>query len=186
MFLCFLPTSPSFTFMEAIVYTCESCTFQPQMPLKNTTGRLNCDWDGRNMSHAWEAKDTKRVLLGWKGCGRTRGKKVTPVTWKWALRIWTEFSWLRLRHAYHVVFINIRTHTFFVCLFGSLFYDAFSVTRLYSVDDRVESESWWWIDEVNHPYLKRDSNPWSQRSRDQGLDLRPRGHRDWPRAISWR
>jgi hypothetical protein len=27
---------------------------------------------------------------------------------------------------------------------GSLFYDAFSVTRLYSVDDRVINE-WWWI-----------------------------------------
>jgi hypothetical protein len=30
-------------------------------------------------------------------------------------------------------------------LFGSLFYDAFSVTRLNSVDDRVTSQ--WWIDE---------------------------------------
>jgi hypothetical protein len=27
---------------------------------------------------------------------------------------------------------------------SSLFYDALSVTRLYSVDDRVKSE-WWWI-----------------------------------------
>jgi hypothetical protein len=30
-----------------------------------------------------------------------------------------------------------------VCLFGSLFYDAFSVTRVYSVDDTVISE--WWL-----------------------------------------
>jgi hypothetical protein len=42
-------------------------------------------------------------------------------------------------------------------LLFSLFYDAFSVTRLYSVDDRVTSEC-----------LKRDSNPRSQRPSDQG------------------
>jgi hypothetical protein len=27
-----------------------------------------------------------------------------------------------------------------------------------------------------HPCLERDSNPWSQRPRDEGLRLRPRGH----------
>jgi hypothetical protein len=34
-----------------------------------------------------------------------------------------------------------------VVIFCSLFYDAFSVTRLYSADDRVTSE--WWIDALS-------------------------------------
>jgi hypothetical protein len=33
---------------------------------------------------------------------------------------------------------------FIIVMVGSLFNDAFSVTRLYSVDDRMISE-WWWI-----------------------------------------
>jgi len=36
------------------------------------------------------------------------------------------------------------THYHNECCFGSLFHYAFSVTRLYIVDDRVISE-WWWI-----------------------------------------
>jgi hypothetical protein len=57
--------------------------------------------------------------------------------------------------------------------FHSLFYYAFSVTRLYSVNDRVTSEWWWWrwIDEDKRPCLKRDSYPWSQCPSDQGLCL---------------
>jgi hypothetical protein len=63
--------------------------------------------------------------------------------------------------------------------FESLFYDALSVTRPYSVDNMVKSE-WWWIDEEKRPCLKRDSNPRSQRPCDQGLllRLRPPGHWD--------
>jgi hypothetical protein len=49
--------------------------------------------------------------------------------------------------------------------FGSLFYEAFSVT----------SKWWWWVDKDKRPCLKQDSNPWSQRPSDQGLRLRPRG-----------
>jgi hypothetical protein len=63
-----------------------------------------------------------------------------------------------------------------VC-FCSLLYGVFSVTRLYSIDDRVISE-WWWTDEDKHLYLKRDSNRRSQRSSGQGLRLRQRGHWD--------
>jgi hypothetical protein len=57
-------------------------------------------------------------------------------------------------------------------IFCSLFYDAFSVTRLYSADDRATRE-WWWINEDKHPCLKRDSNLQSQLLSDQGL--RPLG-----------
>jgi hypothetical protein len=67
--------------------------------------------------------------------------------------------------------------------FGSLFYDAFSVTRLYSVDDRVTSE-WWWVDEDKHPCLMRDSNPQSQHSSYQVLCPRLHGH--WDQLQSWR
>jgi hypothetical protein len=49
-------------------------------------------------------------------------------------------------------------------IFGTSFYDAFSVARLYNVDNRVTSE-WWWIDEEEHPYLEQDSNPRSQESK---------------------
>jgi hypothetical protein len=49
--------------------------------------------------------------------------------------------------------------------FCSLFYDAFSVTRLQSMDDRVAS-AWSWIDEDKHPCLKQDSNPRSRRPND--------------------
>jgi hypothetical protein len=38
----------------------------------------------------------------------------------------------------------------YVRIFCSLFDDTFSVTRLHSVDDRVTSEWWWWIDEDIH------------------------------------
>jgi hypothetical protein len=67
--------------------------------------------------------------------------------------------------------------------FDSLFYDAFSVTRPYSVDDTVTSE-WWWIDEDKHPCLKQDTNPRSQRSSHCGLRLRPRGHWDQPIVVA--
>jgi hypothetical protein len=53
----------------------------------------------------------------------------------------------------------------FPVIFVSLFYDAFSVTRQYSVYDRVTNEWLWWIDEDKHPCLKRDWNPRSQRPR---------------------
>jgi hypothetical protein len=70
-------------------------------------------------------------------------------------------------------------------LFGSLFYNDFSVTRLYSVDDGVTSE-WWWrrIDDDKHSCLKQDSKPWSQHPSDQGLWLRPHSHWDRKEA-SW-
>jgi hypothetical protein len=42
--------------------------------------------------------------------------------------------------------------------FGTLFYHAFSITRLYSVDGRVTAEWWWWIGEDKHPCLKQDLN----------------------------
>jgi hypothetical protein len=61
--------------------------------------------------------------------------------------------------------------------FCSLFYNDFSVIRLYDVDDRVTRE-WWWTDENWHPSLKRNSNPRSQRPSDQGLRLLQRGHCD--------
>jgi hypothetical protein len=64
---------------------------------------------------------------------------------------------------------------FIKSVFGTLFYDDFSVTRLYSASDRVTSE-WWWIVEDKHPYVKQESNPLSQRLSDQDLGLRPRGH----------
>jgi hypothetical protein len=50
-----------------------------------------------------------------------------------------------------------------------LFYDAFSVTRLYTVYDRVISVWWWWwwTEKDKHPCLKRDSNPRSQRLSNQ-------------------
>jgi hypothetical protein len=60
----------------------------------------------------------------------------------------------------------------------SLFYDAFWVTRLYSVDEGVTSEWWWSIGDDKHPCFKRDWNPRSQRPSDQNLRLRPRGHWD--------
>jgi hypothetical protein len=58
----------------------------------------------------------------------------------------------------------------------SLFCGSFSVTRLYSVDDRVISEWWWWMVKDKHPCLKRDSKPWSQCPSDQGLCLRLHSH----------
>jgi hypothetical protein len=61
----------------------------------------------------------------------------------------------------------------FGTFFGTLIYDVFSVTRLYSVDDRVTSE--WWIDENKHLCLK-DLNSRFQRPSHQGL--RP-GSRDF-------
>jgi hypothetical protein len=73
------------------------------------------------------------------------------------------------------VFVYIYKQNFSV-LFGSLFCDAFSVTRLYSVHDRMISEWWCWVDEDNNPCLNRDSNPQSQRPSNQGLRLRPSGH----------
>jgi hypothetical protein len=75
-----------------------------------------------------------------------------------------------------LVFKNsAKRSTWHLDAMGSLvdFHDAFSWTRLYSVDDRVISE-WWWTDEDKYPCLKRDSNPWSQRPSDKGLRLRPR------------
>jgi hypothetical protein len=67
-------------------------------------------------------------------------------------------------------------------LFGSIFYCAFSVTTLHSVDERVTSEWWWWIDEDKYTYLERDLNPRSQCPSDQGLHLTPRGH--WDRLLN--
>jgi hypothetical protein len=55
-----------------------------------------------------------------------------------------------------------------------LFYDAISVTRLYSVDDRVTGE-WWWIDKGKHPYVKQDSNSRSKRWRPTPQTARSRG-----------
>jgi hypothetical protein len=55
---------------------------------------------------------------------------------------------------------------------GNLFFNTFSVTRPYNVDDRVTNEWWWWIDTVKHLCLKQDSNPQCQRPRDKGLCLR--------------
>jgi hypothetical protein len=73
---------------------------------------------------------------------------------------------------------------------GSLFYNAFSVTRLYSVNDTATSEWWWWIAEHKHPCLKQDLNPWSQHPSNQGLSLRPHGHCDWrydeSRTVPWK
>jgi hypothetical protein len=56
---------------------------------------------------------------------------------------------------------------------GSLFYEAFSVPRPYSVDVMVTSE-WWWIDEDKHPCLKLNSNPRSHRPSNKSLLLIPR------------
>jgi hypothetical protein len=42
-----------------------------------------------------------------------------------------------------------------IFLFDSLFYDAFLISRLYSVDDRVTSGWWWWIDKENVHVLSR-------------------------------
>jgi hypothetical protein len=53
-------------------------------------------------------------------------------------------------------------------LFGCFFYDALSVTRLYSVCDRMTSE-WWWTDEDKHPYQE------SKRSRRTPQRTRPLG-----------
>jgi hypothetical protein len=61
-------------------------------------------------------------------------------------------------------------------IFASLFYDAFSVTNIYSVD-RVTSE-WRWTDEDKHPCPKRNSNPRSQLPGDQDLRLKPRSYWD--------
>jgi hypothetical protein len=58
---------------------------------------------------------------------------------------------------------------------GDLFYDTFSVTTLYSVDDGVTNE-WWRINKDKHPCFKGNMNPRSQGPSDQGL--RPRGHWD--------
>jgi hypothetical protein len=85
-------------------------------------------------------------------------------TQKWQLKNTTKGT---------VCFLSSFFHCRHVHLFCSLFYYTFSVTRLYSVDDRVLSE--WWIDEDKHPCLNRDSNPMSQLLSDQGLRLRPRG-----------
>jgi hypothetical protein len=71
-----------------------------------------------------------------------------------------------------------RTEPFVFC---SLFNDAFSVIRLYSVDGRMTSE-WWWIDEDKHPCLKRDTNPRSQRPSNQDLRIRPRSY--WERLLT--
>jgi hypothetical protein len=69
-----------------------------------------------------------------------------------------------------------------VGIFSSLFYDAFSLSGLCSVDNTVTTK-WWWIDEHNLPCLKRVSNPRSQRLSDKGLRLRPRSR--WDRPASW-
>jgi hypothetical protein len=81
-----------------------------------------------------------------------------------------DFRFSRRRYEYDSIFCCCVVY-----FFGSLFYDAFSVSIVYSDDDRVTSE-WWWTDEDKHPYLKRNSNPRSQRPSDQDLRLRPRGH----------
>jgi hypothetical protein len=72
-------------------------------------------------------------------------------------------------------------YTFFLLSIFGIFYDAFSVPRLYSVDDTVTAEWWWWIDEDKQPCLKRDSNPLSQSPRDQGLRFWRRGR--WERLF---
>jgi hypothetical protein len=53
-------------------------------------------------------------------------------------------------------------------------YDTFSVSRLYSVDDKMTSESWCKYED-KYSFLKRNSKPGSQRPSDQGLRLEPRG-----------
>jgi hypothetical protein len=58
--------------------------------------------------------------------------------------------------------------------FGSLFYNAFSVTRPNSIDDKVTSE-WRWTDKDKHPCIKQDSNPQSQCQSNEVLCLRPLG-----------
>jgi hypothetical protein len=62
-----------------------------------------------------------------------------------------------------------RFHLAKIVIICSLFYDAFSVTRLYSVYNRVTSEWRRWIDENKHQCLTRDSNPRSQRPSNRCL-----------------
>jgi hypothetical protein len=69
--------------------------------------------------------------------------------------------------------LGVNPCVYIKIIFGTLFYDAFSVTRLYSVYDRITSKWWLWIDEGKHPCLKRNSNPQSQRPSDQGLRVTP-------------
>jgi hypothetical protein len=78
--------------------------------------------------------------------------------------------------------LTVTDQVSYTCFFffGSLFHDTFSVTRLYSINDRVTSQ-WRWTHKDKHPCLKWDSNPRSQCPSDQGLHLRPHGH--WDRHI---
>jgi hypothetical protein len=75
-----------------------------------------------------------------------------------------QYSWMnghrrksltQLLPVLHIQQTEFAWHIFF----RSSLYDAFSVTRLCSVDDRMTSEWWWWwLGEDKHPCLKRDSN----------------------------
>jgi hypothetical protein len=82
------------------------------------------------------------------------------------------------------IVIPRRPQLMFVC--GSLFYKAFSVTILYSVNDRVTIEWWWWwIDEDKHSCLRWDLNPQSQRPSDKGLCIRLHDHWGWLLMCYW-
>jgi hypothetical protein len=73
------------------------------------------------------------------------------------------------------IYLNYYPFFLFSSGTGSLFYDAFSVTRLYSVDDTVTSEGWRWIDKDKHPVGFQPTVSASKRSRPMPQTMWPLG-----------